>query len=78
MKGNIQEDQVKIEKTYEYINEVYPNGYHRYERESHAEKYTYCRYINSYHDSIPNHNCIFGCRGNYRKTIIPEEESENP
>ena len=68
---------VQERKKYEYIIEVYPNGSHQYERESHAEKFIYCRYIDSSPDSLPNWNCILICCGNFRKITIPEEESAN-
>ena len=37
MKYQIQEDTVKREEKYEYINQVYPNGSHRYERARNVE-----------------------------------------
>ena len=46
-------------KKYENINEVYINGSHQYEIACHAEKYIYCRDINSSPDSIPNWNIVF-------------------
>ena len=59
-------------KTDYYINEVYSNVSHQYDRASHTEKSIYCRYINSYPDILPNCNCVFDCCGNYRKIKIPE------
>ena len=57
----------------EYINEVYPNGYHKYERTSHEARYINCRYGNSTPDSLPNWNCVLFFCFNGIKMITPEE-----
>ena len=58
---------------YEYINEVYPNGSHRYEGWINSKHYIYCIDNNSSPDSLPNLNCVLGCCGNFIKITIPEE-----
>ena len=55
-----------------YINEVYQNNYHQYERSSNEANSIYGRDIYSSPDIITNWNCVFGCCGNLRKKGIPE------
>ena len=61
-------------KTYGYINELYPNGYHQYERAIRVAKSIYCRGINSYPDSLKNWNCDLVCYCNCRNMTTPDRK----
>ena len=61
----------------EYIYEVYPNVYHRYERTSNVEKSIYFIEINPPPHSLQIFICVLGCCGNFINKTITEEESNN-